>query len=249
MKIMNQLLQQRAQQRPEQRGGFAVGLIVGLLIGLVTALAVALYVTKAPMPFVNKVPQRTPVQDAAEIEKNKNWDPNSALYGKNPAKSSTSNVQTNKSTISTPTVVTAPVSATDASDPKPPSVTTSQTKPTSTANTTTRMSSDRDPAGILSSKEALPAPRKAASSAAPGSLDPFTYFVQAGAYSQSEEAEQQRAKLAMMGMEARLTERDQSGRTMYRVRVGPFESKAEADAARETLSGAGVEAALVRVQR
>ena len=43
-----------------QRGGFAVGLIIGLLIGLALALGVALYVTKVPVPFVNKVPQRTP---------------------------------------------------------------------------------------------------------------------------------------------------------------------------------------------
>ncbi|HKX42440.1 MAG TPA: hypothetical protein VJO99_14880, partial [Burkholderiaceae bacterium] len=72
-----------------QRGGFAVGLIIGLLIGLALALGVALYVTKVPIPFVNKVPQRTPSQDAAEAEKNKNWDPNSPLYGKNPAKPNT----------------------------------------------------------------------------------------------------------------------------------------------------------------
>ncbi|MFO1336606.1 MAG: hypothetical protein U1E80_16200, partial [Piscinibacter sp.] len=69
-----------------QRGGFALGLIVGLLIGLALALAVALYVTKVPVPFVNKVPQRTAEQDAAEQEKNKNWDPNAGLGHKNGAK-------------------------------------------------------------------------------------------------------------------------------------------------------------------
>jgi len=69
-----------------QRGGFAVGLIIGLLIGLALALGVALYVTKVPVPFINKVPQRTTEQDAAETAKNKNWDPNSPLYGKNPAR-------------------------------------------------------------------------------------------------------------------------------------------------------------------
>ena len=42
-----------------QRGGFMVGLVVGLLIGLALALGVALYVTKVPVPFINKVPQRT----------------------------------------------------------------------------------------------------------------------------------------------------------------------------------------------
>ena len=41
----------------------------------------------------------------------------------------------------------------------------------------------------------------------------------------TEDAEQQRAKLAMLGVEARLTEREQAGRTVYRVRVGPFERR------------------------
>ena len=58
-----------------QRGGFAMGLVAGLLIGLALALGVALYITKAPNPFVNKVPQRTAEQDSAETERNRNWDP------------------------------------------------------------------------------------------------------------------------------------------------------------------------------
>src|SRR6185312_15320674 len=71
-----------------QRGGFAIGLIVGLLVGLALALGVALYVTKAPNPFIDKVPSRPAGLDAAEAERNKNWDPNSALAGKNPARPS-----------------------------------------------------------------------------------------------------------------------------------------------------------------
>ena len=62
-----------AKSSSRQAGGFLTGLIVGLLIGLALALGVALYVTKVPVPFLDKVPQRTPEQDAAEREKNKNW--------------------------------------------------------------------------------------------------------------------------------------------------------------------------------
>ena len=65
-----------------QRGGFAMGLVAGLLVGLALALGVALYITKAPMPFVNKVPQRTAEQDTVESERNRNWDPNAVLGGK-----------------------------------------------------------------------------------------------------------------------------------------------------------------------
>ncbi|HKX41778.1 MAG TPA: SPOR domain-containing protein, partial [Burkholderiaceae bacterium] len=80
-------------------------------------------------------------------------------------------------------------------------------------------------------------------------LDPFVYFVQAGAFGRSEDAEQQRARLAMLGLEAKLTEREQSGRTVFRVRLGPYERKTDADSAKDKLGQAGIESALVRVQR
>jgi len=204
-----------------QGGGFLIGLIVGLLIGLALALGVALYVTKAPNPFVNKVPQRTAEQDAAEVEKNRNWDPNAPLAGKNPARSASA------------VGATAPPAASAARPPRPVEGASAPKK------------DGRDPAAILADK--APAPT-AAASARPGA-DPFTYFVQAGAYASTEDAEQQRARLAMLGFGAKVTEREQAGRTVYRVRVGPFEKKDEAEAAKERLEAAGVDSALVRVQR
>ncbi len=229
-----------------QRGGFAVGLIVGLLIGLALALGVALYVTKVPVPFVNKVPQRTAGQDAAEAEKNKNWDPNSPLYGKNPAR---------------PSAVTGGA----VSAPAPPAVATAPapvTVPATPAPRASAAQSARDAAAILADRPAsAPAPKVAKTDATPtpaaapapapaaSGPDPFMYFVQAGAYSRTEEADQQKARLAMLGTEGRVSEREQAGRTVYRVRLGPFSQKADADAAKDKLASNGVETQLVRVQR
>jgi cell division protein FtsN len=212
--------------RLAQRGGFAVGLVIGLLIGLALALGVALYVTKVPVPFVNKVPQRTPGQDAAEAEKNKNWDPNAPLAGKTPSRpNAAASGGTPAPSVAVPTPpATSPIPAARASVP----------------------ATARDPAAILADRQP-PAPKPFATGGA-GS-DPFTYFVQAGAYARTEDAEQQRAKLAMMGLEGRTSEREQSGHTVYRVRIGPFERRADAEAAKDRLAQAGVEAALVRVQR
>jgi cell division protein FtsN len=220
----------------QQRGGFAIGLIVGLLIGLALALGVALYVTKVPIPFVNKVPQRTADQDAAESEKNKNWNPNGPLSGKNPAKpnADTSGAATNSTALPAP------------------AVTGSVTPPASAASRASAPASKRDPAAILADRPASAAassPRMAAAASGAGGADPFSYFVQAGAYGRTEDAEQQRAKLAMLGLEGKLTEREQAGRTVFRVRVGPFDKKSDAEAAKEKLGDAGVESALVRVQR
>ncbi|MFI4931341.1 MAG: SPOR domain-containing protein [Burkholderiales bacterium] len=202
-----------------QRGGFVMGLIIGLLLGLGLALAVALYVTKAPVPFVNKVPQRTPEQDAAEAERNKSWDPNAPLANKPSARAS--------APVAGPTTPAAPPAKASAVAEPPKAV--------------------RDPAAILSGQEPPPiaiAPR----SAKPG-VDPFIYFVQVGAFSKSEDAEQQRAKLAMLGYTAKVTEREQSGRLMYRVRLGPYQLRDEAESAQSKLQSGGETAALVRVER
>jgi cell division protein FtsN len=79
--------------------------------------------------------------------------------------------------------------------------------------------------------------------------DPFIYFVQAGAFRTAEDAEAQRAKLSLMGLDARVTEREQSGRQVFRVRVGPFDKRDDADRNKARLESGGFEAALVRVQR
>ena len=79
--------------------------------------------------------------------------------------------------------------------------------------------------------------------------DPFAYFVQAGAFRTPADAEAQRAKLAMLGFDAKVSEREQAGQTVYRVRTGPHRAKADADATQAKLAGNGIDAALVRVQR
>ena len=89
----------------------------------------------------------------------------------------------------------------------------------------------------------------AAARTASPSADPFFYFVQAGAFRTPEDAEAQRAKLSLMGVDAKITEREQSGRQVFRVRVGPFDKKEDADRQKEKLESGGVETALVRVQR
>ena len=221
-----------------QRGGFFLGMIVGLLVGLAIALAVALYVTKVPLPFVDKVPQRTAEQDAAEAEHNKNWDPNSPLYGNNPAKPKAVPKPAPEEVVSEP--ASAPEAAAAPSAPAPvASAASKPAKPAKAASAASAASSARDPASILSGQGV----------STNGASDSLNYYVQAGAYSSSEEAEQQRAKISMMGLEGRISEREVNGRTMYRVRLGPFSQKDMAEQARVTLSGGGVESALVRVQK
>lgn len=210
----------------EQRGGTVLGFIIGVVVGLGSALAVAVYVTKVPIPFVDKGQSRSADQDVAETQKNKNWDPNAPLYGKNPVRPAAP-----ASAETAPTSVPSP----DARDKAAP-VVKSDVKPDLKPEVKPAVSAD--PLGDL-------ARARTASTGA----DPFNYFVQVGAFRTAEDAESQRAKLSLAGVEARVSEREQSGRTVYRVRVGPFDKKDDAERAKEKLDASGMETALVRVQR
>ena len=88
-----------------------------------------------------------------------------------------------------------------------------------------------------------------AKGAAASPADAFTYFIQLGAYQSEADAEAQRARLLLNGIETKVSEREQSGRMVYRVRVGPFDKEDDAKRAKEKLDKSGQETALVRVQR
>ena len=66
----------------KHRGGTLLGFILGLLVGLGAALAVAVYVTKVPIPLVDRGLQPRPDQDAQEQMRNRDWNPNAGLASK-----------------------------------------------------------------------------------------------------------------------------------------------------------------------
>lgn len=213
-----------------QRGGTILGLIIGVILGLGIALGVAVYVTKVPVPFLNKGDGRN--TEAVESERNRNWDPNSPLYGGSGSRAPQPAV-----VPGTPDTSAAPV-ASPSVDPvaKPPAA-------------------SADPLGDLANAKLkaadakAAAEAKAATAAATAVSDGFSYFVQAGAFRTQADADAQRAKLAMQGWEARISEREQNGRPVFRVRVGPFAKRGDAEQLKRKLDGAGIDSALVRVQQ
>lgn len=233
-----------------QKGGTLLGFVLGVLVGLGGALAVAVYVTKVPVPFVDRGISRKPDQDAVEAERNKSWNPNGALGGQagrpagspEPAAADTGKPQT-------PVVTPAPAAPAQATLSASPAA----AEPAAPKATST------DPLGDLAKAKAQPkvVATAPASASAPGtvatapaaSAEPFAYFVQVGAYRTPEDAQAQRAKLTLMGLDAKVSERDQAGRTIYRVRLGPFDRQSDAEGTQASLQTNGVETALVRVQR
>jgi cell division protein FtsN len=217
----------------KQRGGTLFGFILGALAGLGVALALAVYITKVPMPFMTKTPNRTAEDAAAEAKKNRDWDPNAALSGKPAVKEAQAVVD--------PTAGPAAPVATGAPTPSADPVGDLAKAKTDTP---------AKPAAPVATAAAPAAPSSASAPAASAAAgDPFNYFVQAGAFRTPEDAEQQRIKLSLMGLPARVSEREQSGRIVYRVRLGPFDKKDDADKVKVRLDTGGLEATLVRVQK
>ena len=239
-----------------QRGNMAIGLIIGIVVGLGVALGIALYVTKVPVPFMNKTQRGGADQDEAEARKNRDWNPNAPLSGKAARTTPTqpATVGPLNPPVTDGTTGSGPVPVTVAPDARGGSggsagntaratraPVPAEVKPSTT--TASIPSASSDPLGDLA--------RARAGTAAPaaGEADPFMYFVQAGAFRSNDDADAQRAKLSLMGVEARVTEREQAGRTVYRVRAGPFNKKDDADRLKERLDNGGLESNLVRVQR
>ena len=214
-----------------QRGGTLLGFVLGLVIGLTVALGVAMYVTKVPMPFSNKNQTRSADQDAVEAQKNKDWNPNGALQSK-PA------------TPEVPPDAAATPNAGGTATPGTPG-TQSSTGSTSPAANLPAPAVTADPPIAAPAPAATPQPATKAAAAS----DPFTYFVQAGAFKSAADADAQKAKLSMMGIEAKVSEREQAGRAIFRVRSGPFDDKEQAEKIKSRLDASGIDAALVRVQR
>ncbi|UJB66361.1 SPOR domain-containing protein [Acidovorax sp. YS12] len=218
--------------KTRQRGGTIVGFIFGLIVGLGVALAVVVYVMKVPVPFITKGGLRGPEQDAAEAEKNRNWNPNQALAGK-PAPAR-------------PAEPAAPA-ASEPVAPAPSKV--AEPKPDAKADAKEAVAKNPKDKDAKPAASADPLGDFAKAKASNATVEPFEYFVQAGAFNTQQDADAQRAKLAMLGWEARVSEREQNGRAYFRVRVGPFAKRDDAEQLKDKLKGAGVESTLVRVQR
>ena len=162
----------------KQRGGTLLGFILGALAGLGVALALAVYITKVPMPFMSKTPNRTAEDAAAEAKKNRDWDPNAALSGKPAVKEAPAGVDP----AVAPAAPVAPGAPTPSADPVgdlAKAKTDAAAKPAAPVGTAAAPAAPSAPS-------ATSAP---ATSAAAG--DPFNYFVQAGAFRTPEDAEQQ----------------------------------------------------------
>lgn len=119
--------------------------------------------------------------------------------------------------------------------PKPVDTATASPTPATTAPATTAV-----PAGT--------APVATTSTAAAPVDDGTRYLLQAGAFQASGQAEEMKAKIAMLGVSARVESASINGKTVYRVRMGPYGTASDLADAKRKLSSGGLPAMAIKVK-
>lgn len=106
---------------------------------------------------------------------------------------------------------------------------------------------------VLTDKEGATTPQKGGAKPTDGKTSAkaanISYFLQAGAFSNEDDADNLKAKLAMLGMEASVQNATLPDKTLWhRVRLGPYKSLDEANKTAALLKQNGVDATPMRGQ-
>lgn len=134
------------------------------------------------------------------------------------------------------TASTEPAPATTPALPKPVDTATTSPAPTTTA-----------PSPAATPASATPAATASTATSAPVD-DGTRYLLQAGAFQASGQAEEMKAKIAMMGVSARVESASIGGKTVYRVRMGPYGTASDLADAKRKLSAGGLPAMAIKVK-
>ncbi len=203
-------------------GGTLVGMFIGLVLGVCIAGGVVWYINKAPLPFNDNVmAPRAPAGDAGKVTQPL------ALPGKpgDPVPEKRFqfyDILPGKSD-GTPEGAAKP-----AAEAKAP------------VKSDEKAARPGDPPRDDARKEeARKEEAKPAAEAKP-------LFLQAGSFSTAQDADNQKAKLAFMGVEAVVQQVMIEDKTLYRVRMGPYFKIEDLNKVRAQLAKSGVEAQLAK---
>lgn len=226
-----------------ESGSTLYGALAGLLLGLIVAAVVAFYVTKAPVPFVDRASRQG---DTGKLpDPRQAPDPNAGLYGRDgPA-----------GAPPTGPTATAPVPLPGAGTTSKPDETPSRlddlgaliatlpstNKPQAAASGQTPAQTQNPSPTPLSKPAPTPAPAAKAAPAATGS-----YYLQAGAFRGESDAESLRARIILLGLPVAVQKAEVNGKPLNRVRVGPFARLDDMNRARGRLGENKIETAVVR---
>lgn len=238
-----------------QRGNTLTGIIIGLIVGLGIAVAVALVITKGATPFTDKSGK---LGKLAEPTAGQVSDPNKPLYSNKDAARAANKELTEKAPAADvdplakviATINTEhPAAANGTITPKPaaPAAGAAPAAATPTAATPVALKPETGARAVDVVK--ANADTAAAAATAAGGDDKFVYYLQTGAFREMPDAETARAKLALLGFEAAISDRASDSGVLHRVRTGPYHQIDAMNKARAKLLDSGIDVAIVRNQK
>ena len=198
-------------------GGTLVGMFIGLVLGVVAAAGVVLYLNKSPLPFNKQV-----------LENN--------------------GAQSNKAPLAQPMALPGkpgdPIPEKrfqfyDILPGKADAVPEKTAKPEAQKEELKKEEPKKEEAKKEEAKKDEAKKEEPKESKTP-------LFLQAGSFSTAQDADNQKAKLAFMGVEAVIQQVMIQDKTLFRVRVGPYSKIDELNKVRAELAKAGIEAQLSR---
>ena len=198
-----------------------LGMIIGLLLGIVISLAVALWLNRLANPFVEKGKGVEPIPKIAPVQPSPPAEAakaaEQAAKGKAPEKAAPPGKSSERPRFEFYNILPGDKEAPAVSEP--PKI----------------------------AKAAPAAPKPGSSPAAPKPHSGEVYWLQAGAFAEEKEADNLKAKIAFTGLEAtvRAVSLPDKG-TLYRVRLGPYQSLEDANRIKSALTQNGVGAAIIR---
>lgn len=236
-----------------ESGSTLYGALAGLLLGLIVAAVVAFYVTKAPVPFVDRASRQG---DNGKLpDPRQAPDPNAGLYGRDGAAGVPSTGPTATAPAPLPGAGTGPATGPAASkgDDTPAKLddlgaliaTLPSTRAPAVASAPPAAAPSQAPTPISKSAPAAapaPAPKPAATASAPNG----TYYLQAGAFRGENDAESLKARIILLGLPVAVQKAEVNGKPINRVRVGPFARLDDMNRARGRLGENKIETAVVR---
>lgn len=133
----------------------------------------------------------------------------------------------------------------ETASPQPPTAP-ARSEPAATAPAPTATAAA--PAGSNSPTPTTPSTAAAPATTAPAPRNDTPYILQAGAFQASGDAEALKARIALLGLSARVESATINGKTMYRVRTGPYASAAELASAKSKLDAGGLQSVAIRAR-
>jgi cell division protein FtsN len=208
-----------------------MGMIIGLLLGIIIALAVALWLNRLSNPFV---------------EKGKAIEPLPKIGATQPPPPPEAARAAEKAAEKAKVIEKAAEKGEKTKGEKTPPRTDRPRFEFYSILPGDKEVTDRE---VKAAAKAAPAPSTKAGSS-PASPKPFSgevYWLQAGAYGSETDADNMKARIALVGLEASVRPVNLPDKgTLYRVRMGPYQSLDAANRIKTALSQNGVTTVIIR---